>query len=117
VTAPLVATSTLAWADEADVVVAGFGGAGAAAAMEAREVAAEVLAVDRFGGGGATAYSGGVNYPGGTRHQRDSGFDDTAEEMFKYLAQEVTAVSGPALQRFCNGSNADLEWLERRGIE
>jgi 3-oxo-5alpha-steroid 4-dehydrogenase len=37
--------------------------------------------------------------------------------MFKYLVQEVTAVSGPALRQFCNGSNADLEWLERHGIE
>lgn len=116
---PLVLTSAsdLAWDDEADVVVVGFGGAGAVAALEAREAGADVLAIDRFGGGGATAYSGGVNYAGGTRHQHDAGFEDTPEEMFKYLSQEVTAVGSDTLRRYCEGSNADLEWLEAHGIE
>ena len=43
-----------AWHDEADVIIVGFGGAGVAAALQAREAGASVLAVDRFAGGGAT---------------------------------------------------------------
>jgi 3-oxo-5alpha-steroid 4-dehydrogenase len=85
--------------------------------LAAREAGAEVLAIDRFGGGGATAYSGGVNYAGGTRHQKECGFDDTAEEMFKYLSAEGSAVGPETLRRFCEGSNADFEWLEAHGIE
>ena len=48
----------VAWTDEADLVVVGFGGAGVVAALEAVQSGASVLAVDRFAGGGATAMSG-----------------------------------------------------------
>ena len=48
------------WDATADVVVVGFGGAGAAAALAAREAGAEVLALDRYLGGGATNLSGGI---------------------------------------------------------
>ena len=99
---------SIAWSDAADVVVVGFGGAGVAAALQAIESGASVLAIDRFAGGGATAYSGGVIYAGGTRYQRESGFDDTPEEMFKYLQAEGSAVGPDTLRRFCEGSNADL---------
>jgi 3-oxo-5alpha-steroid 4-dehydrogenase len=61
---------SIGWDETADVVVVGFGGAGAAAALQAREGGAEVDVLDRFGGGGTTAYSGGVLYAGGTRFQR-----------------------------------------------
>lgn len=108
--------SELTWDDEADVVVVGFGGAGAATAIQAREYDASVIAIDRFEGGGATAYSGGVLYAGATRYQRESGFEDTAEEMYKYLDAEGSAVGPETLRRFCDGSNDDVEWLEGFGI-
>ena len=107
---------SVAWEDEADLVVVGFGGAGVVAALEAVQSGADVLAVDRFTGGGATALSGGVVYAGGTRHQREAGFDDTAEEMFKYLAHEGVPVRKDTLRRFCDSSNDDIEWLERFGV-
>ena len=104
------------WADEADLVVVGFGGAGVVAALEAVQSGASVLAVDRFTGGGATALSGGVVYAGGTRHQREAGFDDTAEEMFKYLSFEGVPVRDDTLRRFCESSNDNIEWLEQFGV-
>jgi len=104
------------WDDAADIVVVGFGGAGAAAALQARENGLDVLAIDRFRGGGATAFSGGVIYAGDTRHQRAEGYADTAEEMFKYLEAEGNALGPAALRRYCEGSNADLEWLESHGV-
>jgi 3-oxo-5alpha-steroid 4-dehydrogenase len=106
----------ITWDDQADVVVVGFGGAGAAAALEAREQGAEVLAIDRFNGGGATSFSGGVIYAAGTQHQKAAGYDDNAEEMFKYLTAEGNALGPVALRRFCQGSNADLTWLESHGV-
>ncbi len=107
----------VSWDDAADVVVVGFGGAGAAAAIEALDSGAEVLAVDRFGGGGATHYSGGVYYAGGgTKHQREAGFDDTPEEMFKYLRAEGTPLDDATLRRFCEGSADELEWVESHGV-
>lgn len=108
----------LAWDEEADVVVVGFGGAGAAAALEAREQGADVLVVERFEGGGSTAYSGGVFYAGGgTRFQREAGVEDSPADMYDYLAQEhEDAVSPRTLRRFCDESAANTEWLVGHGV-
>jgi 3-oxo-5alpha-steroid 4-dehydrogenase len=117
---PLVLTSTTgeAWDDEADVVVVGFGGAGACAALEADAQGARVLVLDRFHGGGATAISGGVFYAGGGTHiQSEAGVTDDADEMFRYLSLEVKGVvSEETLRDFCNSSVDNLAWLEERGV-
>lgn len=104
------------WDDAADVVVVGYGGAGVVAAIQAREEGADVLALDRFAGGGATRHSGGVLYAGGTPFQREAGFDDTPEEMFKYLKAEKVPLKDETLRRYCDGSNADVEWLSGHGV-
>src|SRR5882724_6831460 len=61
------------WTTSADVVVVGQGGAGLCAALEARARGSSVLAIDRFGGGGSTAFSGGIFYAGETRWQKEGG--------------------------------------------
>ena len=106
------------WDIEADVVVVGFGAAGACAALEAAQAGAEVVVLDRFGGGGATALSGGVVYAGGgTRQQQAAGVSDSPEAMFAYLSAEAgDAVSAATLRRFCEDSPAMLAWLEQHGV-
>ena len=105
------------WADEADVVVVGYGGAGVCTALEANAHGADVLAIDRFGGGGATALSGGIVYGGGTSYQRTAGLNDTAEEMYNYLKQEIgDAVKSETLRRFCDQSDANFAWLVANGL-
>jgi len=91
-----------AWDDAADVVVVGYGGAGVVAALAARESGAEVLALDRYLGGGATTLSGGIVYAGGgTWVQREAGIDDDVDNMLAYLEAEVgDAVSASTLRRF-----------------
>lgn len=108
-----------AWSRVCDVLVVGLGAAGGAAAITAKEAGAEVIVAERFEGGGATIKSGGVVYlGGGTRYQREAGYEDTPEEMFRYLRQESgDAVSEPALRRFCDGSLEMLAWLESIGVE
>ena len=118
-TPPLVVMDAdqLEWDDQADVLVVGFGGAGACAAIEAREAGADVLAIDRFSGGGATAYSGGIIYAGGTDLQKEAGFDDDAGAMYDYLALEVGDVVRPeTLRRYCDQSAANLDWLMAHGV-
>ncbi|HET9899021.1 MAG TPA: FAD-binding protein [Streptosporangiaceae bacterium] len=107
-----------AWDVEADVVVIGFGAAGAAAALEAAACGADVLVIDRFGGGGATALSGGVVYAGGgTIQQITAGVADSPEAMYRYLAAEAgDAVSEATLRKFCDGSAAMLAWLVDHGV-
>ncbi|WKL16886.1 FAD-binding protein [Comamonas testosteroni] len=105
------------WSDASDVVVVGWGGAGASAAIEAREQGAEVLVIERFSGGGASVLSGGVVYAGGgTRYQKEAGFEDSPEAMTAYLKHEVNGVvSDETLARFSRDSVTNLNWLEKQG--
>jgi len=107
------------WDDTADLVIVGFGGAGACAAIEGVRGGARVIVLDRFQGGGATAMSGGVVYAGGgTRLQQENGVKDDAEQMYRYLSIETQGVvSDATLREFCNGSVEQLEWLEQLGLE
>ncbi|WP_294332589.1 FAD-binding protein [Pseudomonas sp.] len=108
----------LPWQQQADLVVVGFGGAGASAAIEAASRGLSVLALERFAGGGATALSGGVVYAGGgTPQQHQAGYQDHPEAMFAYLRQEVgDAVGEQTLRTFCDASADQLSWLERQGV-
>src|SRR5690606_4889688 len=116
--APLRLRDVASFDDEADVIVVGFGGAGACAALEARAAGADVLVLDRFDGGGATAISGGVFYAGGgTRVQREAKVEDSVEAMYEYLKLEVKGVvSDETLRDFCEQSSRNLEWLSSHGV-
>jgi len=102
----------------ADVVVVGYGAAGVCAALEARAQGADVLAIDRFNGGGATQVSGGIIYAGGgTWVQRQAGIDDSADAMYTYLHAEVgDSVRPETLRRFVDGSPAMIDWLTGHGV-
>ena len=109
--------SAVDWSDSADVVVVGWGAAGACAALEARATGASVIVIDRFDGGGASALSGGVVYAGGgTPYQQQAGFEDSPAAMADYLRHEVNGVvSDATLKKFCDDSVANLAWLEMHG--
>ena len=106
---------------ECDVLVVGFGCAGAAAAYEAAAAGASVIVLERASGpGGSAAQSGGEIYlGGGTAVQRACGFDDDdAENMFAYLKEAL----GPhadeeKLRLYCDGSVEHFEWFRARGVE
>jgi 3-oxo-5alpha-steroid 4-dehydrogenase len=114
------------WDEEFDVVVVGFGCAGACAAIEAADRGARVLAIDRFTGGGATKMSGGVIYAGGgTKQQKAAGFTDSPEKMYRYMMREMASnpaatpvdeIDKSAMRRFCEQSAANIEWLEGMGL-
>lgn len=101
-----------------DVIVVGYGDAGAAAAIEAADNGARVLVLDRSYGGGASALSGGVVYAGGgTRQQREAGYEDTVENLYNYLRQEAgNSVDDSTLRRFCAQSPGTITWLEQQGV-
>jgi 3-oxo-5alpha-steroid 4-dehydrogenase len=107
------------WDDSCDVLVVGLGCAGASAAIEACAAGADVVALERAsGGGGTSAMSGGVLYlGGGTRLQRACGFDDSPEEMFKYLMASVGKDPDAAkIGAYCEGSVAHYEWICAQGV-
>ncbi|BBX96670.1 FAD-binding protein [Mycobacterium lacus] len=107
-----------AWDERADVVIVGFGAAGGCAALAAREQGVDVVAIDRFNGGGATALSGGIIYAGaGTAIQRRAGVADSVEQMLAYLRLEVGDAVDPAtLESFVRESPAMIDWLANYGV-
>ncbi|MBI2710102.1 MAG: FAD-dependent oxidoreductase [Actinobacteria bacterium] len=116
---PVAASEVGAWDADTDVVVVGLGCAGASAALGAAEAGAEVIALERASdGGGASALAGGVIYlGGGTPVQKACGFDDTAEDMFRFLV----AACGPDVDeakvaRYCDGSLEHFAWLVDHGV-
>jgi 3-oxo-5alpha-steroid 4-dehydrogenase len=106
------------FSESTDVVVIGFGAAGACAAITAREHGADVIALDRANGGGSTALSGGIIYAGGgTYLQRQAGVEDNYEQMLTYLRLEVgDAVSPQTLESFVAGSAEMIRWLSDYGV-
>jgi 3-oxo-5alpha-steroid 4-dehydrogenase len=113
------ANEAIHWDEEVDVLVVGLGVAGAAAALEASALGADTLVLERAGaGGGTSAMSGGVIYlGGGTGLQKACGFEDSTEEMFKYLmASTGLAPDEPKIRMYCEGSVAHYEWLCASGV-
>ncbi|MFI9509349.1 FAD-dependent oxidoreductase [Nocardia sp. NPDC052566] len=116
---PLRASAVTEWDERADVVVAGYGIAGVCAAIEAARAGAQVLILERTGGwGGAAAMAGGFIYlGGGTPLQRTLGFEDTPENMEKFLL----AALGPGVDKakiadYCRGSVEHYHWLVANGV-
>ncbi len=113
------ATSSTTYDREADVIVVGLGSAGACAAIEAADAGADVVVVESSsGGGGTSANSGGLIYlGGGTPVQEECGFEDSPEEMFKFLM--AASEPGPCEEKirpFCEQSVEHFHWLERQGV-
>lgn len=106
------------WTAHADMIIVGYGGAGVCAALQGAEGGLKVIAIDRGGGGGATAINGGVFYAGGgTGTQIKAGVEDSVEAMFQYLKIEAGGiVTDETLRRFCEGSAGDHDWLEHYGV-
>lgn len=119
VEAPLVLgeAGLSSWWRSADVVVIGAGCAGVCGALEAADRGAQVLCVDRFGGGGATELSGGVVYAAATAIQKKARVEDSIEDAFRYLKLEAgDVVSEETLLAFCRESAANIDWLTRKGV-
>jgi 3-oxo-5alpha-steroid 4-dehydrogenase len=107
------------WDQEADVIIAGGGGAGLSAAIEAARAGAEVLVFEQSDQlGGNTAHSGGVFYlGGGTPLQLQHGFEDTVDNMSTYLvAQMGPTADVERIQIYCEESVEHYNWLESIGV-
>ena len=103
-----------------DVIVLGFGCAGAAAAIEAAAAGADVLVLEKASaGGGSSAMSGGEIYlGGGTSTQAAAGVSDTVEDMYAFLVAALGPNADEAkLRAYCEGSVAHHDWLLAQGVE
>ena len=117
---PVEARDVPAWHAETDVLVVGFGGAGACAALEASACGARVIVLEAASeGGGTTALSGGQIYlGGGTPIQQACGFSDTPEAMYEYLIRASGPNADPERVRlYVDGSLGHFDWLVAQGME
>jgi 3-oxo-5alpha-steroid 4-dehydrogenase len=116
---PVPLSSVERFDHEADVLVVGFGCAGAAAALEASAAGAGVLILEGLSGpGGSSAQSGGEIYlGGGTAVQKACGFDDSADAMYAYLHAALGPhVDEEKLRLYCDGSVEHFEWFRGHGV-
>ena len=107
------------WDYETEIIVVGYGGAGAAAAIEAYDNGGTVLIIDKASvAGGTTAISAGVIAGAGTSLQRERGIIDSPEEMYKYFRATGQGLDDPDMVRiFCDTSAPNIEWLIGMGME
>jgi succinate dehydrogenase/fumarate reductase flavoprotein subunit len=115
---PVAISNVSAWHDTADVVVIGYGIAGACAALEARRAGSDVLVIERAsGGGGTSAISSGYFYlGGGTAVQQATRDEDSPEEMFKFLEASTEVEDTQLLRLYCDHSVEHFNWLEVQGV-
>ena len=104
-----------------EVVICGYGGAGASAALEARRVGADVLVLERAsGGGGSTQMSSCEMYlggSGGTKLQREVGLEDSTDNMIAYLSECFGAHGDPEKIRvYAEGAAEHFDWVESLGV-
>ena len=97
----------------------GFGAAGACAALGAREQGAEVVVLERASGGGGTSANstGEIYFGGGTPVQRACGFEDSAEDMYRYLMASCGPAPDEAKIRLYADSSVDhFHWISAQGV-
>jgi 3-oxo-5alpha-steroid 4-dehydrogenase len=105
---------------EHDVVIVGHGGAGACAAIEAVRAGADTLVLEKqTRGGGSSAVSTGVVYfGGGTRVQKACGFEDSVEEMTKFVRKAAGRnADEEKIRVFCQDSVEHFDWLVELGVD
>ena len=109
----------LKWDHKTEIIVVGYGGAGASAAIEACDNGADVFIVDKSSvAGGTTAISGGIIAGADTTFQRARGIADSPEGMYKYFRASGQGLDDPDMTRvLCDNSGSNIEWLISLGME
>ena len=109
----------LKWDYETEIIVVGYGGAGAAAAIEAYDNGVAVLIIEKASvAGGSTAISGGIIVGAGTSVQRERGITDSPEGMYKYFRASGQGLDDPDMVKvLCENSAPNIEWLIGMGME
>lgn len=114
-----VQAGKVTWAEEADVVVVGYGGAGAAAAIEAAKAGAHVVLFEmRDIAGGSTIANGGFIMMGGTKLQEKFGIEDSVDNFYAYLCAAAGEHANAELIKVISDASPDLyDWCVECGMD
>ncbi len=103
--------ASIEWEDEADVIVIGYGGAGASAAIGAADEGASVIILEKapeeLAGGNTSVCGGGILFS-------DPDKQDEAYEFIKYQVPDYT-VDDEEIRAFCMECATLADWLEDHG--
>ncbi|MCB1632016.1 MAG: FAD-dependent oxidoreductase, partial [Pseudomonadales bacterium] len=118
---PLLLAGVPGWDATVDVLIVGYGAAGACAALEAARAGAEVCIVEASGTyGGASALSSGEIYAGGgggTPIQRAAGYEDASDDMYRYLMMAGGPDADTAKVRlYVDRSLEHFDWMQQQGV-
>lgn len=107
------------WKKEADVVAVGYGGAGAAAAIEAKKAGANVVLLEmNKQAGGSTIANGGFIMMGGTDLQKKNGLEDSVENYYAYLSTAAGEnANQEAIKLICDSSPDLYRWCVECGMD
>lgn len=114
------ATAASAETEQYDVVVVGAGGAGLAAAVQAKESGAQrIVVLEKLPmTGGHTAISGGSVNAVDSKRQTKFGIKDSADLMFEQTMKAGDYRANPELVKvLANNSEEMLAWMEKQGLQ
>ena len=117
--APTLEADVKTWTETRDVLIVGFGGAGACAAIEAADKGASVTIFEAASeSGGSTKLSSAELYlGGGTKVQKAVGYDDSADDVYGYLMDSNGPQADPEKVRaYADGGADHLDWLMTLGV-
>ena len=105
-----------AWDRECEVLVCGYGAAGAACAIEAADNGAKVLIIEKAAlPGGSMARCGGAIMGAGTRVQAELGVEDSADALFNWVNtcvnQHYNLCPEEIIRTYADHSGANVDWL------
>ncbi|MFN8625226.1 MAG: FAD-dependent oxidoreductase [Candidatus Binatia bacterium] len=107
------------WEGTTDVVIVGYGGAGATAAVFAARAGAKVIILEAQaqGGGSSAINDGSFTVGGGTRIQKLNGFNETADDFYKFLkAAAIPRVPDELVRAFADTAKDLFDFVESLGV-
>ncbi|WP_315114679.1 flavocytochrome c [uncultured Clostridium sp.] len=129
VTAALITTTVLAGcgssnpttsnSEKTDIVIIGAGGAGLAAAVEAKNEGANVIVLEKMPivGGNTLRATGGIN-ASGTKFQKEKNINDTTEKFYNDTMKGGYDKGEPELVKLLTDKSAEaVEWLAGLGAD
>ncbi|MEW9093776.1 MAG: flavocytochrome c [Clostridiaceae bacterium] len=110
---------TAASSEKTDIVIIGAGGAGLAAAVEAKNEGANVIVLEKMPivGGNTIRATGGMN-ASGTKYQKEQGIDDSSEKFYNDTMKGGHGKGEPELVKLLTDKSAEaVEWMVSLGAD
>ncbi|MEG0758607.1 MAG: FAD-dependent oxidoreductase [Raoultibacter sp.] len=116
------ASSDITWDMETEVLVCGYGAAGAACAIEAADAGAKVLIIEKAAlPGGSMGRCGGAIMGAGTAVQQELGVKDDANALYNWVKtcvnQKYELCPDNIIRTYADNAGKNIDWLQQMCTE